>query len=228
MSFYAVVNGRTIGIFTNWEDCNNSVKGFPNALFKKFESIEEARQFIETNIISSVEIINTNSVKFVPDYYVYTDGACLNNGKINAIAGIGIFFGVDDPRNISTKIDGNQTNNAAELYAILKTYSIIKEDIQNGKKITIVSDSQYAIRCVTSYGENCNKMGWIADIPNKELVKSVYLTYKDKCNINFIYIQAHTNNTDIHSIGNFNADKLANNAIGLDNCINNKLLRLRL
>ena len=27
MPFYAVANGKTIGIFLNWNDCNNSVKG---------------------------------------------------------------------------------------------------------------------------------------------------------------------------------------------------------
>jgi viroplasmin and RNaseH domain-containing protein len=31
---YAVSNGRNIGIFLNWNDCNNSVKGYKNALYK--------------------------------------------------------------------------------------------------------------------------------------------------------------------------------------------------
>ena len=35
-----------------------------------------------------------NENNFIPDYYVYTDGACSNNGKCNAQAGIGIFFGL--------------------------------------------------------------------------------------------------------------------------------------
>jgi len=56
------------------------------------------------------------------------------------------------------------------------------------------------------------------DIPNKELVKNAYEIYKDKSNIAFIHIKAHTKNTDIHSFGNENADTLANNAIGLENC----------
>jgi len=30
------------------------------------------------------------------DYYVYTDCACSNNGKSNALVVIGIFFGIDD------------------------------------------------------------------------------------------------------------------------------------
>ena len=36
--------------------------------------------------------------------YVYTDGGCNNNGKKNARAGMGIYFGENDPRNVSEEI----------------------------------------------------------------------------------------------------------------------------
>ena len=281
MPFYAVANGKTIGIFLNWNDCNNSVKGYKNAIFKKFDTREEADNFIQnygqrafaqpslltTNLVGDPSLRQAELAKaqllqasladlrspdkfadnevealtpsvanlpkeFEPDYYVYTDGACSNNGKENALSGIGIFFGIDDHRNISKKIEdpnvnvrrtvafgddvenvvktsGKQTNNTAELNAIIETYYIIENDIVNGKKIVIVSDSEYAIKCVSSYGEKCCKNVWNTDIPNKELVKTIYEMYKDKLNIQFMHIKAHTNNTDIHSFGNSNADKLA-------------------
>ena len=238
MPYYAVANGKNIGIFLNWNDCNNSVKGYKNALYKKFDTKEEAADnFIrlnnnnindtgnnvkQHNITSFFDTIKSNqtddAVVFIPDYYVYTDGACSNNGKDNAAAGIGIFFGINDNRNVSKKIEGKQTNNVAELTAIIEVYYIIENDIINGKKIAIVSDSEYAIKCVSSYGDKCHKKSWNVDIPNKELVKTAYEIYKNKLNIQFIHIKAHTNNTDIHSFGNDNADKLANIAIGLDNC----------
>ena len=134
------------------------------------------------------------------------------------MAGIGIFFGINDVRNLSQKIKGKQTNNIAELSAIIETYPIIENDIINGKKITIVTDSEYAIKCVSTYGEKCYKKDWNIDIPNKELVKIAYEYYKNNPNIQFMHIKAHTNNTDIHSFGNDNADKLANMAIGLESC----------
>ena len=207
MAFYAVANGRNIGIFLNWTECNHSVKGYKNAMYKKFATRAEAENFIQSN--------TENHVEFKPDYYVYTDGACSNNGRENASAGIGIFFGRDDTRNVSKKIAGKQTNNAAELSAIIATYSIIEKDIENGKKIVIVSDSEYAIKCVSTYGEKCDKKGWQVDIPNKELVKNAYAMYKDKPNIHFMHIKAHTTKTDIHSLGNDNADKLANRGSNL-------------
>jgi ribonuclease HI len=252
MPYYAVANGRNTGIFLNWNDCNNYVKGYKNALYKKFDTKKEADNFIElnnTNIVSTnkeldnikiqkqnhiisfidtkeetnnfIELNNMNNNldnNFIPDYYVYTDGACYNNGRNDALAGIGIFFGIDDIRNVSKKIEGKQTNNTAELNAIIETYFIIENDIVNGKKIAIISDSEYAIKCVTSYGEKCCKKNWTEDISNKELVKKAYEIYKDKPNIQFIHIKAHTNKKDIHSIGNDNADKLANISIGLESC----------
>lgn len=154
---------------------------------------------------------------FIPDYYVYTDGACSNNGKLNASAGIGIYFGENNNRNVSKKIEGKQTNNTAELYAIIQTFYIIENDILNGKNIAIVSDSEYAIKCATTYGKKCDAKKWLIDIPNKDLVKEIYEIYKDKPNVKFIHVNSHTYNTDIHSVGNDNADKLANLAIGVNN-----------
>ena len=50
MPFYAVSNGRTIGIFLNWNDCNNSVKGYKNALYKKFENLVLHSKFRGTSL----------------------------------------------------------------------------------------------------------------------------------------------------------------------------------
>jgi len=103
--------------------------------------------------------------------YIYTDGACSNNGYKGAVAGIGIYFGYQDPRNVSQLIEGKQTNNTAELSAMLHLYTIIEEDIKTGKSIGIVTDSIYAIRCCTTYGKKCADAGWKKDIPNKDMVR---------------------------------------------------------
>ena len=281
MNFYAVVNGRKKGVFLTWNDCNNSIKGYSNAIFKKFKTKKQAEDYIQansTNVTSGTEskticsavscafndafekerrahketkkmlatvrqqldamektsiqnnlpqsktlkknsipkFLNNTEVKkeeFIPDYYVYTDGSCSNNGQENAVAGIGIFFGINDIRNISQKFEGKQTNNTAELNALIQTYAIIENDIINGKRVAIVSDSTYAIKCVSTYGEKCEGKNWNVVIPNKELVKKGYELYKNKSNIHFIYVKAHTNKTDVHSVGNDNADRLAKNAI---------------
>ena len=57
------------------------------------------------------------------NYYVYTDGACSNNGSKYPESGIGIFFGINDKRNLSKRIEWKQTNNTAEISAIIETLS---------------------------------------------------------------------------------------------------------
>lgn len=153
---------------------------------------------------------------------VYTDGACTNNGKEYARAGYGIWFGKNDARNVSESYNGKQTNNIAELLAIIKALTILNDDIQQGKKVIIYSDSRYAIRCCTTYGEKCFKKGWKnpnsknKPIPNLELVQTGYMYCKEHNNIEFKHIAAHTGKQDRDSIGNENADRLANLAIGVE------------
>ena len=89
---------------------------------------------------------------------VYTDGACSNNGKSDARAGFGIWFGADDERNTSESFTGPQTNNRAELLAIIKALTILREEVEEGRPIMIYSDSSYSIRCCTSYGEKMSKI----------------------------------------------------------------------
>jgi ribonuclease HI len=53
---------------------------------------------------------------------VYTDGSCLGSYGGNCKAGIGVYFGRNDPRNISSRLPGSllQTSGTAESYAIYK------------------------------------------------------------------------------------------------------------
>ena len=140
---------------------------------------------------------------------VFTDGACRNNGKPNACAGIGIYFGPNDGRNVSRRITGKQTNNVAELTAIIEVYTIIKQDILSGKEIIIFSDSEYAIRCCTTYGKKCAVNWDKQEIPNKDLVRYAYELYSPLDNVSFVHIDAHTGKQDEYSLGNAEADKLA-------------------
>ncbi|EIW57571.1 uncharacterized protein TRAVEDRAFT_126501, partial [Trametes versicolor FP-101664 SS1] len=50
---------------------------------------------------------------------VFTDGSCVNNGRDDARAGSGVWFGVDDPRNCSSGVPYDaQSNQTAEVYAV--------------------------------------------------------------------------------------------------------------
>jgi hypothetical protein len=116
MPFYAVANGRDIGIFSTWDECNNSVKGYKNALYKKFDKRELAEEYIQTNQQNSmVEKVDD----FVPDYYVYTDGACSYQSLIEIrSAGCGVW--AEQGRiQLSFPLPGtDQTSTRAEIYSV--------------------------------------------------------------------------------------------------------------
>jgi len=133
---------KTIFQFLNKNISDNNTS---NSIIKVQNKIESSEKEIRLINISDIS-------KFNIDYCVYTDGACSNNGDINAIAGIGIYFGKNNPKNVSKRVIGKQTNNIAELQAIIDVYDIVKDDIDS-KNICIVSDSNYAISCITEYGE---------------------------------------------------------------------------
>ena len=218
MTYYAVAKGHNVGIYNFWNDCKEQIIGYKGAIYKKFNNQIDAEEYILniSSITSDIyeNIYNKFNIECV-NYYIYTDGSCYNNGNINSIAGIGIFFGINSKKNISKVLENNfkQTNNTAELNAIIEAYNLIKDDLKNNLKICIFTDSEYCIKCATNYGEKCSFNNWEKNIPNKELVKEIYTIYNNNPNLLLRHIRAHTNKKDEHSIGNANADKLAYDAI---------------
>jgi len=155
-------------------------------------------------MISNTINTNTNTIK------IYTDGSCLNNGKKNARGGIGVWFGENDPRNISERLRvPKPTNQLAELTAISKAIDTVQLTNTN---IIIYTDSDYSIKCVTRYCPSWKRNNWRkkdgGPIKNLEIIQKIYEDYT-KYNIQFIHIKAHTNRNDADSIGNSMADKLA-------------------
>lgn len=221
-NFYAVAKGHNVGVYNSWIECKKNIDGFTNPKFKKFSSIEEATLFINsTPKDKDIKDIKDKDIKIYDDYIiVYTDGGCINNGKKNAIGGIGIYFNDDDSRNVSLKLKGDITNNVAELTAILSALKILNKEIVDGKKILIVSDSEYAIKCCTYYGKKLSENNWLSTTtkktpPNIELVKELYEITSTFNNIKFKHVFSHTGKEDMFSLGNSQADLLANQAMGV-------------
>ena len=59
MVYYSVAKGRTIGIFESWPECKKSIDGFEGAVFKKFDTKEDAEKFSKTGFGKA-----TNSYSF--------------------------------------------------------------------------------------------------------------------------------------------------------------------
>jgi ribonuclease HI len=82
-NYYAVRKGRKIGIFSNWSDCLAAVKGFSGAIYKGFETEEDAQTWLnnceggdtcENQKLAENNLIQSDKI----DYEVYTDGSYIN------------------------------------------------------------------------------------------------------------------------------------------------------
>ena len=129
-----------------------------------------------------------------------------------------MFFDYNDSRNEYGNIEGKQSNNTGELTALIRALEILKTEISEKKIIDIYTDSEYVIKCSGSYGSKLAKNNWKTQQdkvpPNLKLLQKIYELYNpNKKTINIHYIKAHTDLTDKHSIGNREADKLANMAV---------------
>lgn len=58
---------------------------------------------------------------------MYTDGACENNGRAGAKAGIGVWFGENHALNVSKPVKGKATNNVAEIQACISAVQLARE-----------------------------------------------------------------------------------------------------
>ncbi|KAK5108182.1 hypothetical protein LTR62_008713 [Meristemomyces frigidus] len=116
---------------------------------------------------------------------IYTDGSSLSNGQAGAIAGVGVFFGPADRRNISEGLVGTkQTNQRAELTAVFRALEIAPKD----RKLIIISDSNYAIKCTTEWFQNWRRNGWLNSakkpVENRDLVQKVLDNLEERYKMN--------------------------------------------
>jgi len=143
------------------------------------------------------------------DIIIYTDGACKNNGSPLAKAGIGIHFSkknlihFDD---VSEPFTDKPTNQRAELKAILEALRVVKE-LSN--KIIIYTDSEYSINCIERWYASWVSNNKLDKKKNIDLIKPIYQYYR-ALHITFKHIRSHTGLQDEHSLGNEEADRLAN------------------
>lgn len=114
-------------------------------------------------------------------------------------------------RNVSESLPGaRQTNQRAELTAIVRALDIVPRN----RDVTIITDSRYAIDCVTVWYLTWRKNGWKTaagkPVENKDIVENVLAKIEERNDLKvqtlFEWIKGHANHP-----GNVEADKLAVN-----------------
>ena len=132
---------------------------------------------------------------------VYTDGSCINNGKLNAQCGSGIWLEENHPLNKAIRVPGPaQSNQVGELAAVI----VAVDTLPTYCKLTIVTDSEYVIEGLTTNLSKWEDIGWIG-IMNADLFKrAAYLLKKRTAPTLFEWVKGHQGVQ-----GNEESDKLA-------------------
>ena len=131
----------------------------------------------------------------------FTDGACFNNGRLNAQSGCGVWFGPNHDKNIAMRIPGeHQSNQIGEIVAVLRAASAVPKFIP----LRIMSDSMYVINGLTKHLSNWEDAGWIG-IKNAPFFKKTAHILKQRIAVTtFQWIKGHSG-----SQGNEGSDQLA-------------------
>ena len=148
----------------------------------------------------------------------FTDGACTNNGKHNAKAGVGVAFPDRPDLNVSEPLAGKATNNRAELTAILRALEIVdaRLDPARQRPVRLYTDSMLCVNTFTNWVAGWKRNGWRkadgAPVLNADLVDKVdqrVQARRVRGRVEFVHVRAHTGRADRNSKFNELADQLA-------------------
>ena len=146
--FYVVWNGLTPGIYRSWDDCQAQIKGVKGAVYKSFDSKEEAERAYASPAYAYMKK-KTDTPTYTLDtlpsvverYALAVDAAC--SGNPGPMEYRGVYLG--DGKEIFHFGPIHGTNNIGEFLAIVHALAMLDKQ---GLKMTIYSDSRTAISWV--------------------------------------------------------------------------------
>lgn len=143
---------------------------------------------------------------------VYTDGSWIPGFDKRGYAGIGVWFGTGSSKNVSCPIDQERsTSQLAELLAV----QLALRYCRYVADLVILSDSNYAINCLTTWYKAWQSNGWMTSkgepVKYSELIQNILALISSRellgYKLTFTHVRAHKG-----LVGNEGADKLAHGA----------------
>ena len=146
--YYVVWKGVSPGIYTSWTDCQLQIKGYDGALYKSFDTKEEADHALASpahHYIGGNRKSESNIPKSLPEGFdmncLAVDAACSGNPGPMEYRGVYLLTG----QQIFHFGPMYGTNNIGEFLAIVHALALMK---QKGVRMTIYSDSRNALAWV--------------------------------------------------------------------------------
>ena len=150
--YYVVWEGNTPGIYDSWKACELQIKGYPNAKYKSFSSLQLAKQAYNEGVASHISTRTSSKIKInleqklfdvvLPSWSV--DAACSGNPGLMEYQGV---LTKDKTPIFHMGPFPHGTNNVGEFLALVHALALLKKE--NLEQVPIYSDSKIA-------------MGWVA------------------------------------------------------------------
>jgi len=150
---------------------------------------------------------------------VFTDGSCTSNGRKGAKAGYAAWFPDHPAWSTAHRVpdDQDQTNNRAELSAILLAVTTLQDRGETDCDLVVYSDSEYSINCLTSWLPGWMNKGWKTaagkDVLHQDLIKDITARLSKFKSHRFVHVKAHTGGLDELSKHNAVVDKMAQDIV---------------
>lgn len=192
---YAVKQGRKIGLFPSWEECEQQIKGYAGAKFKSFPTEREALSWLHGEEIPAAKK-NSTDASTVKDfmYIIYTDGSCLRNPD-----GPGGWAAIltETATGETVELHGGETcttNNRMELTSAIAALAHVEEP----SSVALFTDSQYLKNAFSRHWiDNWKRNGWKtstgSDVKNKDLWMRLDTLFQ-KHRVTFHWVKGHAGN----------------------------------
>jgi len=146
--YYVVRKGHHIGIFKTWGECKKAVEGYKNPIFRKFDTFEEAKEFLKTGSksSSSVNITTKSSLTDKTIQLTTTKKSKTNgNGNVNRNSNGNGNGNANGNANTNTHTNETKSRNYVSDEEILK----MKQSLSTIKSSHYSDDLNYNVRSWT-------------------------------------------------------------------------------
>ncbi len=197
--YYAVAEGRSSGVFTDWSTCEKQVKGFAGAKYKSFATEQLAQEWLKNPLYekkakSDSKVGKKVAVEDAPpgSIVVYTDGGSINN------PGPGGYGIVIDEEGDQSEMSGGfrlTTNNRMEMMAAVVALGVVTK---RQKPVHLYSDSSYLVNGIAKgWARKWRTKGWRKSdgqpVLNIDLWQKLLALLED-CSVTFHWVKGHAGN----------------------------------
>lgn len=154
-------------------------------------------------------------------FHIFTDGACSDNGRRGAKAGIGVYYySLPTAQHLSRPLSKHEphTNNRAELTALLEAFRWLEKN-PRPEEVCIWSDSEYSIHAITKWAAGWKRNGWRKKdgrpIQNLDLIQTLYEKLSMNPKVHLRHVDGHNKSraSEFPWCGNHKADELARQGV---------------